>query len=79
MTDVAVAGTFPLGDRVVKRMGYGAMQLALTWLLHRAPSTLFIPGTASLAHLRENLAAADIALSEPVLARLEAIGQDQAA
>ena len=46
------------------------MQVALAWLLHRAPNILLIPGTSSPAHLSENLAAAKLALSEEVLARL---------
>ena len=50
------------------------MQLALAWLLHRAPNILLIPGTSSLGHLRENLAAAEIVLKPETLARLDAIG-----
>jgi aryl-alcohol dehydrogenase-like predicted oxidoreductase len=50
------------------------MQIALAWLLHRSPNILLIPGTSSLAHLRENLAAESIALPEDVLAELDAIG-----
>ena len=38
------------------------MQVALAWLLQRSPNILLIPGTSSVAHLRENLAAADLAL-----------------
>ena len=49
------------------------MQTALAWLLHRAPNILLIPGTSSLAHLRENLAAAKLQLPD-ALARLDAIG-----
>ncbi len=51
------------------------MQVALAWLLHRAPNILLIPGTSSLDHLRENLAAAKLALSQEVLARLNEIGE----
>lgn len=47
------------------------MQLALAWLLHRAPNMLLIPGTSSRAHLRENLAAAEIRLTPEVLAALD--------
>jgi aryl-alcohol dehydrogenase-like predicted oxidoreductase len=66
-------GTFALGgDLTVTRMGYGAMQLA--WLLHRSPDILLIPGTSSVAHLRENVAAADLALPADALAELDAIG-----
>jgi aryl-alcohol dehydrogenase-like predicted oxidoreductase len=49
------------------------MQVALAWLLHRAPNVLLIPGTSSLGHLRENLAAAKIELSGDTLAALEAV------
>ena len=50
------------------------MQVALAWLLHRSPNILLIPGTASVGHLRENLAVADLKLSAEVLAKLDAIG-----
>jgi pyridoxine 4-dehydrogenase len=46
------------------------MQVALAWLLHRGPNLLLIPGTSSLPHLRENLSAADLDLSDAVLRRL---------
>jgi aryl-alcohol dehydrogenase-like predicted oxidoreductase len=49
------------------------MQVALAWLLHRAPNILLIPGTSSLAHLRENLAAAELKLSDEVLNQLNAV------
>lgn len=49
------------------------MQVALAWLLQRAPNILLIPGTSSRAHLRENLAAADIALPPDALAVLDGI------
>ena len=51
------------------------MQTALAWLLHRAPNILLIPGTSSRTHLRENLAAAKLALPDAALARLDAIGK----
>ena len=51
------------------------MQVALAWLLRRAPNILLIPGTSSLGHLRENLAAAGLSLSEAVLAELDTIGK----
>ena len=54
--------------------GATPMQVALAFLLHRAPNILLIPGTASLAHLDENLAAAEIKLPSEALARLDAIG-----
>jgi pyridoxine 4-dehydrogenase len=50
------------------------MQVALAWLLHRSPNILLIPGTSSLTHLHENLAAATLQLSSEVLARLDSIG-----
>jgi pyridoxine 4-dehydrogenase len=49
------------------------MQVALAWLLHRAPNVLLIPGTSSLAHLRENLAAVTLELSPATLDTLNAI------
>ena len=51
------------------------MQVALAWLLQRAPNILLIPGTASLDHLRENLASARIALSSEVVAALNCIAK----
>jgi aryl-alcohol dehydrogenase-like predicted oxidoreductase len=47
------------------------MQTALAWLLKRSPNILLIPGTSSLEHLRENLAAARLTLSDGVLAQLD--------
>jgi hypothetical protein len=52
------------------------MQLALAWLLHRSPNILLIPGTSSVAHLRENLAAGQLALSPQILAELDRIAYD---
>ena len=49
------------------------MQVALAWLLHRSPNILLIPGTSSVAHLRENLAAGKLALSTEILAELNGI------
>jgi aryl-alcohol dehydrogenase-like predicted oxidoreductase len=73
---------FPLGgfsplqssvlSEVAASLGATPMQTALAWLLHRAPNILLIPGTSSVAHLRENLAAAELALPEEALAALEA-------
>jgi aryl-alcohol dehydrogenase-like predicted oxidoreductase len=54
------------------------MQTALAWLLHRAPNILLIPGTSSLPHLRENLAAAKLTLPDGALAQLDAIGSTEA-
>ena len=49
------------------------MQVALAWLLHRSPNILLIPGTSSVAHLRENMAAAELTLSPETLATLDGI------
>ena len=75
---------FPLGgfsplqsaelDAVAKELEATPMQVALAWLLHRSPNILLIPGTSSVEHLRENLKAAELELSEKVLAELDAIG-----
>jgi pyridoxine 4-dehydrogenase len=83
---VAYVPFFPLGgfsplqsgtlSAVAARLGATAMQIALAWLLHRAPNVLLIPGTSSVGHLRENLAVADLTLSAEVLAELEAIGAE---
>jgi len=58
---------------VAKDVGVTPRQVALAWLLRRAPNVLPIPGTSSIAHLRENLAAADIELPAEALAALERI------
>jgi pyridoxine 4-dehydrogenase len=83
---IAYAPFFPLGgfaplqssalSDVAARLGATPMQVALAWLLHRAPNMLLIPGTSSLAHLRENLTAAVITLSPEALAELGAIGAE---
>jgi aryl-alcohol dehydrogenase-like predicted oxidoreductase len=75
---------FPLGgfnplqsealNRVAAGLGASPLQVALAWLLRRSPNILLIPGTSSVAHLRENVAAADLELPEEVLAELDAIG-----
>jgi aryl-alcohol dehydrogenase-like predicted oxidoreductase len=49
------------------------MQVALAWLLHRAPNILLIPGTSSVAHLRENLAAADLHLPDDAVTALDGV------
>jgi pyridoxine 4-dehydrogenase len=81
---IAYVPFFPLGgfsplqstalSDVAKSLDATPMQVALAWLLHRAPSILLIPGTSSPDHLRENLAAAELVLSEEVLGRLNEIG-----
>jgi aryl-alcohol dehydrogenase-like predicted oxidoreductase len=82
---IAYVPFFPLGgftplqsstlSDVATRLGATPMQVALAWLLRRAPNILLIPGTSSLDHLRENLAAAQLALPEAVRADLDTIGQ----
>jgi aryl-alcohol dehydrogenase-like predicted oxidoreductase len=51
------------------------MQVALAWLLHRSPNILLIPGTSSVAHLRENLQAATLQLPQETLAELDTLSQ----
>jgi aryl-alcohol dehydrogenase-like predicted oxidoreductase len=53
------------------------MQIALAWLLHRSPNILLIPGTSSVAHLRENSKAATLQIPAEVLSDLDAIGRGQ--
>lgn len=82
---IAYVPFFPLGgfaplqsailSEVAAQLGATPMQTALAWLLHRAPNILLIPGTSSINHLHENLAAAGLALSDAALARLNAIGK----
>ena len=57
------------------RLGATPMSVAPAWLLHRSPNILLIPGTSSVAHLRENVAGAGLSLSEEDLAELDAIGR----
>lgn len=81
---VAYVPYFPLGgfsplqsselDAVASEVGATSMQVALAWLYQRSENMLLIPGTSSLAHLRENLAASKLNLSADILTRLEAIG-----
>ncbi|MER8506438.1 aldo/keto reductase family oxidoreductase [Mesorhizobium sp. M0199] len=80
---IAYVPFFPLGgfnplqssalSKVASRLGATPMQVALAWLLRRAPNILLIPGTSSVAHLRENLAAGDLALPEDALEALEGV------
>jgi aryl-alcohol dehydrogenase-like predicted oxidoreductase len=58
---------------IAREVGCSLAQLALAWLLHRGEHVLPIPGTTSLAHLRDNLGALDVQLQPSVLARLDAI------
>jgi pyridoxine 4-dehydrogenase len=81
---IAYVPFFPLGgfaplqsaelSAVAEALGATPMQTALAWLLHRSPNILLIPGTSSPAHLRENLAAAELKLPAEALRRLDAIG-----
>jgi pyridoxine 4-dehydrogenase len=85
---IAYVPFFPLGgftplqsstlSDVARDLRTTPMQAALAWLLHRAPNILLIPGTSSLGHLRENLGAAELKLSDEALARLDAIGEKNA-
>jgi len=78
---IAYVPFFPLGgfsplqsgklDAVAQALDATPMQVALAWLLHRSPNIALIPGTASLAHLKENLAAADLHLDDAALQELE--------
>ncbi|KWH36607.1 oxidoreductase [Burkholderia cepacia] len=80
---IAYVPYFPLGgfsplqsstlSDVAARVGATPMQVALAWLLRRAPNILLIPGTSSVAHLRENLAAAGLVLPDDALADLDRI------
>ena len=80
---IAYVPFFPLGgfsplqsaalDSVAADLGATPMQVALAWLLQRAPNLLLIPGTSSLGHLRENLAATELVLTDAALATLDGI------
>jgi pyridoxine 4-dehydrogenase len=60
----------PAVNETAHRLGVTPAQVALAWLLHQAPTVLLIPGTASLGHLEENLAAADLTLDQAALDRI---------
>ncbi|MFF5083539.1 oxidoreductase [Actinoplanes sp. NPDC000266] len=60
-------------DTVAARLGHQPNAVALAWLLHQAPNILLIPGTSSVAHLRENMAAASLELPADALAELERV------
>ena len=82
---IAYAAYFPLGgftpfqsarlESVAARLGASPHQAALAWLLRRSPTMVLNPGTSSVAHLRENIAAADLLLPPDALAELDAIGR----
>jgi len=77
---------FPLGgftplqsttlSDVASELGATPMQVALAWLLQRSPNLMLIPGTSSVGHLGENLAAVDVQLPADVVARLDRIGSE---
>ena len=81
--NIAYVPFFPLGgftplqsstlSGVAGQLGVTPMQVALAWLLHRSPNILLIPGTSSLAHLRENLAAGQLTLSPETLVELDGV------
>jgi aryl-alcohol dehydrogenase-like predicted oxidoreductase len=81
---IAYVPYFPLGgfsplqsstlSEVAKELGKTPMQVALAWLLHGTENVLLIPGTSSVGHLRENLAAAELELPAEVLRTLDSIG-----
>jgi pyridoxine 4-dehydrogenase len=80
---IAYTPYFPLGGfsplqsdtlaAVAARLETTPMSVALAWLLHRSPNILLIPGTSSVAHLRENVAGAGLALPPDALKELDAI------
>ncbi|BES71438.1 aldo/keto reductase family oxidoreductase [Marinobacter nanhaiticus D15-8W] len=80
---IAYVPFFPLGgfsplqssilDGVAERLNAKPMQVALAWLLRRSPNILLIPGTSSVAHLRENLASAELTLPDSAVDELERV------
>jgi aryl-alcohol dehydrogenase-like predicted oxidoreductase len=86
---IAYVPFFPLGgffklqsetlNEIAAEIGATPLQTALAWLLARAPNVLLIPGTSSRAHLRENLAAAEIELPDAIMAKLDGIAGKAAA
>jgi pyridoxine 4-dehydrogenase len=65
--------TSPVVTQTAARWGITPAQAALHWLLQLAPNVLLIPGTGSVAHLRENLAAEDITLDDQALRDLDRV------
>jgi pyridoxine 4-dehydrogenase len=82
---IAYVPFFPLGgftplqssvlDATAASLGATPMHVALAWLLQRSPNIVLIPGTSSVAHLRENLAAAELKLPDAVVKQLDAIAR----
>jgi aryl-alcohol dehydrogenase-like predicted oxidoreductase len=87
--DIAYVPFFPLGgftplqssalSDVARRLGATPMQVALAWLLRRAPNILLIPGTSSVGHLQENLAAGELTLPDDVVSALDTVADVAAA
>jgi aryl-alcohol dehydrogenase-like predicted oxidoreductase len=87
LTDQGIAYVpyFPLGgfsplqsdtlEAVAARLEAMPMAVALAWLLHRSPNILLIPGTSSVAHLRENVTGAALQIPEDALAQLDQIAR----
>ena len=83
---IAYVPFFPLGgfnplqsaalDDVAELLGTTPMQVALAWLLQRSPNVLLIPGTSSVQHLRENLAAVELTLPAEAIDRLDALAAE---
>jgi len=83
---IAYVPFFPLGgftplqsstlSDVAQRLGVTPMQAALAWLLRRALNILLIPGTSSIAHLKENLAVSELLLPDDAIVTLDAIGRE---
>jgi aryl-alcohol dehydrogenase-like predicted oxidoreductase len=86
---IAYVPFFPLGgftplqsstlSGVAARLGATPMQVALAWLLRRAPNILLIPGTSSVGHLGENLAAAELVLPDDAIEELDGVGDGSTA
>ncbi|RKG58586.1 aldo/keto reductase family oxidoreductase [Corallococcus sp. AB011P] len=86
---IAYVPFFPLGgfsplqsstlSAVAARLNATPMQTALAWLLHRSPNILLIPGTSSVGHLKENLAAAELKLPDDALKELNSVASAQPA
>ena len=86
---IAYVPFFPLGgfsplqsstlSAVAARLNATPMQVALAWLLHRAPNILLIPGTSSLAHLQQNLAAGKLVLSDETITELDGMASSHRA
>ena len=84
---IAYVPFFPLGgftplqsatlDAVAASLNATPMQVALAWLLQRSPNILLIPGTSSVAHLRENLKAETLQLPPETISQLDSIGEAQ--